>query len=58
MQLHLIDCHLEAARLALAAGQPVLARTAAEHLATAQEGIAKTGYKRRLPEAEEIAAMV
>lgn len=55
MQLHLIDCHLEAARLALAAGQPVLARTAAEHLAAAEEGIAKTGYKRRLVEAEEIA---
>lgn len=58
MQLHLIDCHLEAARLALATGQPVLARTAAEHLAAAQEGIAATGYKRRLREAEEIAAMV
>lgn len=58
MQLHLIDCHLEAARLALAAGQPVLARTAAEHLAAAQAGIAKTGYKRRRAEAEQIAAMV
>jgi tetratricopeptide (TPR) repeat protein len=58
MQLHLIDCHLEAARLALATGQPVLARTASEHLAAAQEGIAKTGYKRRRAEAEEIAAMV
>jgi hypothetical protein len=58
MQLHLIDCHLEAARLALAAGQPVLARTAAEHLAAAQAGIAKTGYKRRKAEAEEIAAVV
>jgi tetratricopeptide (TPR) repeat protein len=58
MQLHLIDCHLEAARLALATGQPVLARTAAEHLAAAQEGIATTGYKRRLVEAEDIAAMV
>jgi tetratricopeptide (TPR) repeat protein len=58
MRLHLIDCHLEAARLALASGQPVLARTAAEHLAAAQAGIATTGYKRRLPEAEEIAAMV
>lgn len=55
MQLHLIDCHLEAARLALASGQPVLARTAAEHLADAQKGIAKTGYKRRLVEVEEIA---
>lgn len=55
MQLHLIDCHLEAARLALASGQPVLARTAAEHLAAAQAGIAATGYNRRLPEAEEIA---
>jgi outer membrane PBP1 activator LpoA protein len=58
MQLHLIDCHLEAARLALLTGQPVLGHTAAEHLAAAQEGIAKTGYKRRRAEAEEIAAMV
>jgi tetratricopeptide (TPR) repeat protein len=54
MQLHLIDCHLEAARLALAAGQPVLARTAAEHLAAAQEGIVKTDYKRRLAEVRDI----
>jgi tetratricopeptide (TPR) repeat protein len=54
MQLHLIDCHLEAARLALATGQPVLARTAAEHLAAAQKGIAKTGYNRRKAEAKNI----
>ncbi len=54
MQLHLIDCHLEAARLALASCQPVLARTAAEHLAAAQKGIVKTGYKRRLVEAKNI----
>ncbi len=54
MQLHLIDCHLEAARLALASGKAVLAHTAAEHLAAAQDGIAKTGYKRRLPEVENI----
>lgn len=58
MQLHLIDCHLEAARLARASGKAVLGRTAEEHLAAAEEGITKTGYKRRLAEAEEIAAMV
>ena len=58
MQLHLIDCHLEAARLALASGRAVLAHTAAEHLAAAEDGIVKTGYKRRLVEVEEVAAMV
>lgn len=58
MQLHLIDCHLEAARIALASGKAVLARTAKEHLAAAQDGIAKTGYKRRLVEAEQVAGMV
>ncbi|CAK8719166.1 MAG: hypothetical protein CDV28_1266 [Candidatus Electronema aureum] len=58
MQLHLIDCHLEAARLARASGRAVLGLTAEEHLAAAQEGIAKTCYKRRLVEAEEIAAMI
>uniref|UniRef100_UPI003AA836AA hypothetical protein n=1 Tax=Candidatus Electronema sp. JM TaxID=3401571 RepID=UPI003AA836AA len=55
MQLHLIDCHLEAARLALASGKAVLGRTAAEHLAAAQAGITKTGYKRRLVEVEQVA---
>ncbi len=54
MQLHLIDCHLEAARMALASGKAVLGRTAEEHLAAAQEGIIKTGYKRRLVEVEQI----
>jgi tetratricopeptide (TPR) repeat protein len=54
MQLHLIDCHLEAARLALASGKAVLAHTAEEHLAAAEEGIVKTGYKRRLPEAAQL----
>ncbi|WP_417915801.1 hypothetical protein [Candidatus Electronema sp. JC] len=58
MQLHLIDCHLEAARLALASGRAVLGRTAEEHLAAAEAGIAKTGYKRRLAEAEQVAAVV
>lgn len=52
MLLHLIDCHLEAARLALASGQPVLARTAAAHVAAAEDGITKTGYKRRLAEVQ------
>ena len=54
MQLHLIDCHLEAARIALASGKAVLGRTAEEHLAAAEDGIVKTGYKRRLPEAEQL----
>lgn len=54
MQLHLIDCHLEAARLARASGKAVLGRTAAEHLAAAEDGIVKTGYKRRLPEAAQL----
>ena len=58
MQLHLIDCHLEAARLARASGKAVLGHTAAEHLAAAQEGIAKTGYKRRLVEVEQVAEVV
>jgi tetratricopeptide (TPR) repeat protein len=55
MQLHLIDCHLEAARLALASGRAVLAHTAKEHLAAAEDGIIKTGYKRRLVEVADIA---
>lgn len=54
MQLHLIDCHLEAARLALASGKAVLGLTAEEHLAAAEDGIVKTGYKRRLPEAAQL----
>ena len=54
MRLHLIDCHLEAARLALATGKAVLGRTAEEHLAAAEDGIVKTGYKRRLPEAAQL----
>ncbi|MCI5218402.1 MAG: hypothetical protein D3914_04225, partial [Candidatus Electrothrix sp. LOE2] len=54
MQLHLIDCHLEAARLARASGKAVLGLAAEEHLAAAQDGIAKTGYKRRLVEAVNI----
>ncbi len=57
MQLHLIDCHLEAARIALASGKAVLGLTSAEHLAAAQAGIAKTGYKRRLVEVENIASL-
>ncbi|MCI5158407.1 MAG: hypothetical protein D3906_08180, partial [Candidatus Electrothrix sp. AUS1_2] len=54
MRLHLIDCHLEAARLALTAGQDILTRTAAEHLAAAKKGIDETGYKRRLQEVANI----
>ncbi|MGX9728786.1 MAG: hypothetical protein ACTFAK_16180 [Candidatus Electronema sp. VV] len=57
MQLHLIDCHLEAARLARASGRAVLGLAAAEHLAAAEDGIVKTGYKRRLVEVEQVAAM-
>jgi tetratricopeptide (TPR) repeat protein len=58
MQLHIIDCHLEAARLALASGKAVLGLAAEEHLAAAEDGIAKTGYKRRLVEAEQVAEVV
>lgn len=54
MQLHLIDCHLEAARLARASGKAVLGLAAEEHLAAAQAGIAKTGYKRRLVEVAQL----
>jgi hypothetical protein len=58
MQLHLIDFHLEAARLALTIDRPVLERTAAEHLAAAKAGIDKTGYKRRLPEVAHIEGLL
>ncbi|WYD79586.1 MAG: hypothetical protein V8K32_09735 [Candidatus Electrothrix gigas] len=54
MRLHLIDFHLEAARLSLTAGQDILNRTATEHLAAAKKGIEETGYKRRLPEVANI----
>jgi hypothetical protein len=57
MQLHLIDCHLEAARLALASGRAVLGLAAEQHLAAAEDGIIKTGYKRRLVEVENIASL-
>ncbi len=49
MLLHLIDCHLEATRLALAA---------AAHLAAVEDKITATGYNRRRVEVEEIAAAV
>ncbi len=58
MRLHMIDFHLEAARLALAAGQDILSRTASQHLAAAKQGIAETGYKRRLPEAEQMQCQI
>jgi tetratricopeptide (TPR) repeat protein len=58
MRLHLIDCHLEAARLALASGQAVLGLAAQEHLAAAEDGIVKTGYKRRRAEAANIAGLL
>ncbi|MCI5164461.1 MAG: hypothetical protein D3917_21100, partial [Candidatus Electrothrix sp. AX5] len=54
MKLHLIDFHLEAARLALTVGKPVLNRTAIEHLTAAKKGIKETGYNRRLPEVANI----
>ncbi|MCI5132520.1 MAG: hypothetical protein D3904_13655 [Candidatus Electrothrix sp. EH2] len=54
MKLHLIDFHLEAARLALFADRDILGRTPAEHLAAAKKGIDETGYKRRLPEVANI----
>lgn len=60
MLLHIADCHLISARLALASGRPddvvVLEesddapRTADRHLARASELIGKTGYGRRNPD--------
>jgi len=58
MRLHLIDFHLESARLALTIGKPVLNRTVAEHLAAAQKGIEETGYNRRLPEVANIEEVI
>ncbi|WP_339133773.1 MAG: hypothetical protein WGN25_13665 [Candidatus Electrothrix sp. GW3-4] len=54
MKLHLIDFHLEAARLSLTADHDILGRTPAEHLAAAKKGIDETGYNRRLPEVKNI----
>lgn len=61
MGLHLADCHLEYARLAVASavgkGEPP-ARPynddAREHLAIAKQMIAKMGYHRRDKEVEEL----
>jgi tetratricopeptide (TPR) repeat protein len=52
MRLHLADCHLESARLALATGDRTSARKAWE---TAQTMIAEMGYHRRDREVAEIA---
>lgn len=53
MRLHLTDYHLEMARLALAEGQPDVAREHTEHAAQLIEA---TGYERRLPELEALRA--
>jgi hypothetical protein len=61
MGLFLADCHLEYARLALAAERSNVEMTnhanvdeAREHLKTAKEMIAKMGYHRRDNEVEEL----
>jgi hypothetical protein len=53
MQLHLADCHLESARLALATGDRASARKAWE---TAKAMIEEMGYHRRDGEVAEIEA--
>lgn len=55
MDLHLADCHLEWARLALAQGDPPLARA---HWATAKAMIERMGYHRRDGELAELAAQL
>ncbi|UCH97585.1 MAG: hypothetical protein JSV88_12250, partial [Candidatus Aminicenantes bacterium] len=47
MKLHLIDYHLETARLCLAQNNPLQAK---DHFNTAADMIKKTGYHRRDPE--------
>ena len=53
MRLHLTDFHLESARLALAESDP-----AREHLEKARQLVTETGYHRRDPVLDEIAAHV
>lgn len=55
MRLHLTDCHLETARLALALGDKAQAR---EHWRQAATLIEQTGYHRRDGELAEIAAQL
>lgn len=55
MRLHLTDYHLEMARLLLAEGKP---NEAKQHRQQAADLIAATGYKRRLPELEELSAQL
>ena len=55
MRLHLTDFRLESARVALAESDPTAAR---EHLATARQLVTETGYHRRDPELDEIAAQL
>ena len=55
MRLHLTDFHLESARLALAGSDPDGAR---EHLDKARQLVTETGYHRRDPDLDEIAAQL
>ena len=55
MRLHLADFHLESARLALAESDPAAAR---QHLDKARQLVAETGYHRRDPDLDEIAAQL
>ena len=55
MRLHLTDFHLESARLALAESDSATAR---EHLEKARLLVTETGYHRRDPEVDEIAAQL
>ena len=55
MRLFLTDYHLESARLALAESDPAAAR---EHLDKARQLVTETGYHRRDPDLDEIAAQL
>jgi hypothetical protein len=55
MRLFQCDAQLEYARLALAKGDR---QQALEHVTEANELVTKTGYSRRRPEVEELAAAV
>jgi tetratricopeptide (TPR) repeat protein len=54
MNTHLTDYHLEISRLFLAEGKP---ENVQEHIDKAGQLIQGTGYKRRLPELEELKEM-
>ena len=55
MRLHLTDFHLESARLAIVESDPAAAR---DHLDKARQLVTETGYHRRDPDLDEIAAQL